>query len=460
MMRIFLSGFTRATHISYTIGLYADFNSMLRIYYFNKLSEKERLALLERQNLQEKEDIRKSVSEIIARVKKEGLRAVKEYTSRFDGVDIEYILVDESEFERAESLLSADEKAAFKKAAENIRTFHLLQMEALQDREIEIGGTILGYKYVPVDGVALYIPGGNASYPSSVLMGMIPARIAGVKSAFLVTPPNSKGSVAPSILYCARMMGASGVLKAGGAQGIAAAAFGVSGLKAGLIIGPGNRYVTAAKSILNESGEIRIDLPAGPSEVVVIADETARPEYVAADLLSQAEHGSDSSAILLTTSEKLARSVSREVVNGIKERPKRRELKTASIKNHSFAIVFDEMNDAFTFSNEYAPEHLEICTANPKSDFEKITSAGSVFLGNFAPVALGDYFSGTNHVLPTGGSAKFYSGLGVETFFKRITYQHPDKESLRRALEPIKIMSKIEGFEQEHGHSLEIRFLC
>lgn len=431
---------------------------MLKILNFNQLSSAEKNAILKRVTIEEETDVRRTVVEILDKVQREGIPAVIEYTKKFDGVELSNVLASPEEFENAEKELAPEAKEAFEKAAENIREFHEMQMEDIKNREKIICGSRLGYKFVPIEGAAAYAPGGTAIYPSSVLMGIIPARIAGVESPLLITPPGKNGKLHPSILFCARLAGAERVLKAGGVQGIAAAAFGLAGPPARLISGPGNKYVTAAKSILSDRGIIRMDMPAGPSEVVIIADESADPRFIAADLLSQAEHGADSAAVLLTNSRELAEKTATEVERGIAERSARREMKTTSIKERSYAIIFENLSDAVEFSNEYAPEHLEICTRDPENLFGKITSAGSVFLGHYAPVALGDYFSGTNHVLPTNGAGKFYSGLGVDIFLKRISYQFPTKESLKTALDPILVMSRLEGFDQEHGHSAQVRF--
>lgn len=307
-------------------------------------------------------------------------------------------------------------------------------------------------------------------------MGVIPAKIAGVKYVSIVTPADSEGKIHPAVLYCAKISGADAILRVGGAHGIAAAYLGIDVEPAQIIVGPGNRYVTAAKTLLSATGKVKIDQPAGPSEVLIIADHNANPKFVAADLLSQAEHGEDSICVLLTDSIVLAEEVIKEIELGFKERPKRLEIKKESITKNSYIILFDKFVEideqkktkkitsdflrAFDFINEFAPEHLEICL-NIFDDSEKyldyIQSAGSVFIGKYAPVALGDYFSGTNHILPTGGAAKMYSGLGVDTFLKRITWQNTTKEGLKKSSKYIDIMSKIEGLDQEHGHCVLIR---
>ncbi len=289
-------------------------------------------------------------------------------------------------------------------------------------------------------------------------MGATVAQVAGVPEIILITPPNKNGSIPLAVSFCAELTGVSQILKVGGAHGIAAAAFGTLSKAVDLIVGPGNSYVNIAKLLLASQSRVKIDLPAGPSEVMVIADESANPHFVAADLLSQAEHGSDSVSVLLTCSREFAQTVAKLVEIGIQERPLREEYKTESMVKNSFAVIFNDWESLYEFANEYAPEHLELCVMNPEKNLKKIKNAGSVFLGHFAPVALGDYYSGTNHILPSGGSAKSYSGLGVDTFLKKITYQHPSKSSLHRAKSMILDMCEYEGFESEHGNSVSIRF--
>ncbi|MBI39658.1 MAG: histidinol dehydrogenase [Leptospiraceae bacterium] len=431
--------------------------SILRIYSESELNPDLRRKLQMRESAEDTEALN-AVQSIVDDVRKRGIDAVRHYSEKFDGFYPEPALCTEQEIQEAEERLDAEIKESFQKAATNIRQFHDFQKERLQPARTKVAGAELGFYYSPVENVAVYVPGGKAQYPSSVLMGVIPAVAAGVKNILLLSPADNQGKLSDVVLYCAKMAGASAILKIGGAHGVAAAATGLYAPPAELIVGPGNRFVTAAKTLLSASGKIRIDQPAGPSEVIVIADETANPAFVASDLLSQAEHGEDSPAILLTTSRSLAEATSLEIEKGLNERPARREMKETSIRQHSYAIVFDDLQEAFRFSNQYAPEHLEICTKDPQSDLKNVTAAGSVFLGHFAPVALGDYYSGTNHVLPTGGTGRMYSGLGVETYMKRITFQHPTRESLRDAWKPIQIMSKVEGLEHEHGHSVDVRF--
>lgn len=432
----------------------------LRILDYSTLGGAEKARLLERA-YQQDDQAMQTARAILARVSAEGKAAVLALTEQYDGVRMQDLLVSEEEWNAAE--VSPEIKEAFALAHRNIEAFHRLQKDALQEYRAVIDGTTLGFRYVPVETAALYVPGGKASYPSSVLMGLVPAVQAGVKNRIVITPPDREGKVLPEVLYCARLAGATAILKAGGAQGIAAAACGnnAPGIPlppAQVVVGPGNRYVTAAKVLVSSTGTVRIDLPAGPSEVLVIADETANAEYTAADLLSQAEHGEDSMAVLVCTSEAFAREVSSWIARGFEERPARRSMKETSIREHSYALIVRSIDEAVEFSNLFAPEHLELCVKNPEAILQRITSAGSVFLGNYAPVALGDYYSGTNHVLPTGRAGLAYSGLGVETFMRRITFQYPTRESLKKSLRPILLMSQVEGLEFEHGHSVAVRF--
>jgi histidinol dehydrogenase len=447
--------------------------SLIPILNYKDLTKEQLLEKCKRPSFEDKEAFQ-IAEEIIEKIKKGGKQALKEITLKLDKYDPEPLVLTKRDFEKSESLLTKEEKEAFQEAAKNIRTFHEFQKKNLKDEKITLSETTLGYIYRPIETAAVYVPGGKAIYPSSVLMGVIPAKIAGVKYVTIVTPADSQGNIHPAVLYCAKISGADALLRVGGAHGIAASFFGIDVEPAQVIVGPGNRYVTAAKTILAATGKVKIDQPAGPSEVLIIADKDANPQYIAADLLSQAEHGEDSICVLLTDSIVLAEAVIKEIENGFNERPKRLQIKKESITKNSFILLFDsfikkdnneiEPSDdffkAFDFINEFAPEHLEICMNvfdEPEKYLEYIKSAGSIFIGKYAPVALGDYFSGTNHILPTGGSAKIYSGLGVDTFLKRLTWQYTTKEGLKKSSKHIEIMSKIEGLEEEHGHSVTIR---
>lgn len=392
---------------------------------------------------------------ILKDVEKNGDEAIRHYTEKFDKVKISNFKIHTKD---VEVNIPEDWKIALEKAKSNIRQFHSAQLKT--KTEVHVSGNRLGIKYTPVESVAVYAPGGKALYPSSVLMGAIPAKIAGVKNVSLITPPTKEGGLNPVLLYAAKIAGVDTIYTIGGAQGIAGLAYGTQTItKAEFIVGPGNRYVTAAKSYLAGVGQIGIESPAGPSEVLIIADNTANPEWVACDMLSQAEHGEDSVAILTTDSEDLARKVEKELKKALDDRPKRREMKEAAINDNSYILVFPNIDECIQFSNLYAPEHLEIITKDYESDFEKITHAGSVFLGKYSPVAMGDYISGTNHVLPTAGGSRIYSSLGVDTFLKRVTYQEIQRDSLIDLYPYVKTLSEIEGLDEEHGTSVYLRTL-
>ncbi len=390
---------------------------------------------------------------IIKDVEQNGDKAVLQYTEKFDEVKLKQFVF---EVKNLEVNIPQEVQEAFLKAKENIEAFHSLQIPRFQ--ETIIHGNRLGFKFTPVDSVAVYAPGGKAFYPSSVLMGVIPAKLAGVNNISLVTPPEKNGELNPVLLYVAKICGVNNIITVGGAQAIAAVAFGTESIpKVDFVVGPGNRYVTAAKTYLASIGEIGIESPAGPSEVLIVADEFANPMWLACDMLSQAEHGEDSIAILATNSIELAKKVSEEIEKALKERPKRYEMKSNSIYKNSAIFVFPNIEECIYFSNEFAPEHLEIQTQTYKEDFEKIRHAGSVFLGEYSPVAMGDYISGTNHILPTAGMSRVYSSLGVDTFLKRVTYQEIQKDSLVQLYPYVKIMSEMEGLDEEHGTSVKVR---
>ncbi|MCS7204151.1 MAG: histidinol dehydrogenase [Leptospiraceae bacterium] len=447
---------------------------MIPVYYYNELTEKKIKELCFRPSFEDPEAYR-IANEIIEEIRVGGKEALIRITQRLDHYTPNPLVIEREEFKISEKLLSEEEKKAFQKAAHNIYLFHEFQKKNLKDDKIVNSDITLGYIYRPIKSAGIYVPGGKALYPSSVLMGVIPAKIAGVENITVITPANERGEIHPSILYCAMIAGATSILKVGGAHGIAAAYFGIDVPPAEILIGPGNRFVTAAKSILASTGKVKIDQPAGPSEVLIVADHTANPKFIAADMLAQSEHGEDSISVLLTDSLVLAESVIKEIERGLIDRPSRNEIKKESITKNSYIILFDSFVEeiqekniktvtdnfrkAFDFVNEFAPEHLEICLNifdEPEAYLEYVHSAGSVFIGKYAPVALGDYFSGTNHILPTGGAAKIYSGVGVETFLKRITWQNTTKQGLKESSEYIDTMSRIEGLE-EHGYSIKIR---
>jgi histidinol dehydrogenase len=405
---------------------------------------------------QTKEDLsgaKDRIIPILDAVKRHGDHAVREYTKKFDGIELTDLTVDPKSIK---TNLPQNLKDAFLKAKENIEAFHKHQVR--NPIEVDIDGNRLGVKFTPVPSLAVYAPGGKALYPSSVLMGVIPAKIAGVSDIQLVTPPQKEGL--PEILvWLCQVLDIPRIVTAGGAQGIAACAYGTETIpKSEFIVGPGNAYVAAAKSHLAGLGVVGIDSPAGPSEVCIIADDSANPHWIACDMLSQAEHGEDSSAILLTTDVNLAKEVSQELERAFTERPKRLAMKQKAIYDNSAILIFPSLSDCVTFSNQLAPEHLEIQTRSNDEIFSKVLHAGSVFIGPYSPVAMGDYISGTNHILPTASGSRIYSSLGVDTFLKRVTYQEIRKESLKRLYPQLQLMAELEGLDEEHGTSVRVRY--
>ncbi|MEM7179852.1 MAG: histidinol dehydrogenase [Spirochaetota bacterium] len=401
------------------------------------------------------QDAIETVKPILADVESLGDKAIRSYTEKFDGVTLANFTITPA---KEKLTISEDLQAALLQAKQNIETFHRAQLR--ETLEIQVAGNRLGIKYTPIDSLTIYAPGGKALYPSSILMGAIPAKVAGVKKINLLTPPNSSGSLAPGLIYAAKLVGIDTIYTIGGAQGIGAVAYGTESVKSSeFIVGPGNRYVAAAKTYLAGLGRIGIESPAGPSEVLILADETANPEWVACDMLSQAEHGEDSPAILVTDSEKLAEQVAKELDRALQTRLKRREMKQKAIEEQGYILIFPSMEEGIAFSNLYAPEHLEIMTKNYNEHFQQILHAGSVFLGPYSPVAMGDYVSGTNHILPTAGACRIYSSLGVDTFLKRVTFQEINKESLQALYPHVKALSEFEGLDEEHGTSVYLRTL-
>ena len=367
-----------------------------------------------------------------------------EYTEKFDHVKLTEIEVKPEELETAKELVDEEMLRCIEEAAAAIRNFHYRQKRRAWLEEFN-EGIFLGEKYVPFDVVGAYVPG---SYFSSALMCVIPAKIAGVREIVVCTPPGKDGKVDPLTLVAVQLAGATKICKAGGAQAIAALAFGTETIpKVQKIVGPGNVYVTAAKMAAREEG-VEIDFPAGPSEVLIIADETATPSFIAADMLAQAEHGEKSQAVLLTDSARLAADVERELST---------ETDDAGKSQH-WLLTGESINECIDFSNDYAPEHLEIIVQSPLEVLKRIKNAGSVFIGNYAPVAAGDYATGANHVLPTAGYAKLFSGLDVDHFMHRITLQWLDKKGLEKIKEVVVRSCRAEGME-EHAQSVEKRFV-
>lgn len=399
-----------------------------------------------------------SVIPIVNDVKAEREKAVIKYTSKFDGVKLKSVTATKEEIEAGHKNTPKNVLKAFMKARDNIEEFHRRQLKqnSIYTRE---DGITLGVTHQAIESAGIYVPGGKASYPSSVLMGVVPAQIAGTENITVITPPNKDGKV-PDIIYAiCKELGVTQIIKAGGAQGIALAAFGSDSVKkSDIIVGPGNIFVTAAKTYLFSMGIIQIDSMAGPSEVLIISDEKSDPRWVAWDLLSQAEHEERAIAVLVTTSEELALKVKDEITKDLESGEGRSEIKKTSIKNSGLILTVDTLDEAIEFSNRYGPEHMEFMVDNPLEYIDKIKNVGSLFLGRYAPVAVGDYYSGTNHVLPTGGAARFSSGTSVETFMRRTTFQLLDRDSLKKARKDVKLMSEYEGFDDKHGGSIDIRY--
>ena len=399
------------------------------------------------------ENLFDTVRSVIDRVKEEGDRAVLDYEEKFDKVVLASLAVSEEEQQEAENLVSEDLKAAIRLAKQNIETFHAAQR--FEGKKVQTQpGVTCWQKAVAIEKVGLYIPGGTAPLFSTVLMLAVPARIAGCKEIVLCTPPGRDGKVHPAVLFAAKVAGVNRIFKAGGIQAIAAMAYGTeSGPKVYKIFGPGNQYVTAAKQLVSLR-DVAIDMPAGPSEVEVLADETANPIFVAADLLSQAEHGVDSQAILITTSVELQQAVKVEVERQLALLP-RKEIAEKSLAN-SKLIVVDSMTEAIELTNAYAPEHLIIETEDYLSVAERIVNAGSVFLGSLTPESAGDYASGTNHTLPTNGYAKAYSGVSLDSFIRKITFQEIKPEGLNIIGPAIELMAANEQLDA-HKNAVSVR---
>lgn len=397
--------------------------------------------------------LEKTVGDILEAVRRQGDTAIREYNARFDKVIQEDFRVPATAFAEAEAVLDTALKAAIRQAATNIETFHRTQQE--QPRMTEtMPGVQCWRKSVPIDKVGLYIPGGSAPLFSTILMLGIPAKIAGCKEVILCTPSNPDTGIHPAILYTAQLVGISQIFAVGGAQAIAAMAYGTATVpQVYKIFGPGNQYVTCAKQLVQQSG-VAIDMPAGPSEVAVFADETGIPAFIAADLLSQAEHGPDSQVVMVTTSEKILTGVEKEVALQLEKLP-RKAVAVKALDNSKLLLVAD-IPTAVALLNSYAPEHLILATDNDSQIADAITNAGSVFLGNYTPESAGDYASGTNHTLPTNGYAKAYSGVSLDSFVKKITFQRISPEGLQQIGATIETMAAAEGLDA-HKNAVSIR---
>jgi len=399
------------------------------------------------------ENIENTVNEIFNDIRRHGDDSIKKYTEMFDGVNLKSLLVSEEEISSASSQVSEELKTAIRTAKSNIEKFHLAQKTERVSVET-IAGVKCWQEKRPIQKVGLYIPGGTAPLFSSVLMLAIPAQIAGCKEIVLCSPPNKKGKIANEILYAAELCGVTKVVKAGGIQAVAAMTFGTESVpQVYKIFGPGNQYVTVAKQLATKYG-VAIDMPAGPSELLVVADESSNASYVASDLLSQAEHGADSQVILVSTSEKLIEVVSEEIKKQIKVLP-RLDMAQKAIENSKLIYVQDHQT-ALEIINEYAPEHFIVCTKNEDYYVDNVINAGSVFIGDFTPESAGDYASGTNHTLPTNGYSRAYSGVNLDAFNKSITFQKISEEGIKTIGNTIELMAEAEGL-QAHKNAVTLR---
>lgn len=424
---------------------------MIKIYDSNEIAVED-IILREQQTVNA--EVEKTVIDILADIQANGDKALLSYCEKFDGAKLTSLKVSEEEIEEAYNAQSKEFIAILERAKENIVAFHSRQKRsgfAVTDKE----GVVLGQRVIPVEKAGLYVPGGTAAYPSSVLMGTVPAKIAGVSEIVIATPPNKEGKVNPAILAAAKVAGVTAIYKMGGAQAIAALAYGTETVpKVDKIVGPGNIYVATAKRRV--FGTVDIDMVAGPSDILVIADATANAAEVAADMLGQSEHDKNSSAVLVCLSSALAKEVSDEIEKQLVKLP-REEIARASIEKNGKIVITKSLNDAVRISNLIAPEHLELCVDDPFSLLSLVKNAGCVFMGKNVPEVLGDYFAGTNHTLPTGGTSRFSSPLSVDDFIKTSNYVYYTREALSEVRQEVASFARIEGLEA-HAKSMLIRF--
>lgn len=427
---------------------------MIQIAKADGVSERKLIEQLKQRSGEIDRTVTAAVNEILQNVRQYGDTSVREYTMKFDGSVPENPEISKEELDASVEQCDSDFIYALYKAADNIRDFHTRQKQQswLEPKE---NGVILGQRIRGLHRVGIYVPGGTAAYPSSVLMNAIPAKIAGVEEIIMVTPPRKDGTANPDILAAAKIAGVDRVFLMGGAQAVAALAYGTGTVpKVDKIVGPGNIYVATAKKLLY--GTVDIDMIAGPSEILIVADETANPKFLAADLMSQAEHDKMASAILLTTSVTVANKTAEELERQM-QTLSRKEIIEASLDNFGAIIVCNDMDEAVRFANELAPEHLEMAVKNPLEYIGKIDNAGSVFLGHFSPEPLGDYFAGPNHVLPTSGTARFFSPLSVDSFVKKSSFIYYTEEALKLAKDDIIKLADTEGLTA-HANSIKVRF--
>ncbi len=426
---------------------------MLKKYEYQSLGKAELQQLVAR-NTDPNNSIQEVVQDIIQQVRVQGDTVLREYAAKFDKVQLDKLFLDEEDIDELATTIHRDQQRALEIAFQNIHRFHSTQLK--RERTVETMPGVKCWREIrPIEKVGLYIPGGSAVLPSTLLMLGIPARIAGCKEIVVCSPPQSNGKINGFVAYCLKLLNIKRIYLVGGAQAVAAMAFGTQSIpKVDKIFGPGNQFVTKAKSIIQGLTNVSIDMPAGPSEVLVIADETANPAFVAADLLAQAEHGIDSQAVLVATSPALVDAVNIELATQLMVLP-RKELASKAIEN-SYAVIVSNLQEAIQFSNEYAPEHLILETDQWESLTRHINNAGSVFLGHLTPESAGDYASGTNHTLPTSGYARSYSGVSVDSFVKKITFQHINETGLQQIGSTVEILAELEGLHA-HKNAISIR---
>jgi len=425
----------------------------MRSFIYSDLSTTDIQKLIQR-NVDPANEIRAIVEEVIANVQQHGDGALYDYAEKFDKVKLNKLYLDKSELTELASTVSSEQKAALKTAYDNIYKFHKTQLKA-QDKVETMPGVTCWREMRPIEKVGLYIPGGTAVLPSTMLMLGIPARIAGCREIVVCSPPQKDGKVNAFVAYVTLLLDVDKLFLVGGSQAIAAMAYGTESVsKVDKIFGPGNQFVTKAKTIIQSTTTTAIDMPAGPSEVLVIADETAMPAYIAADLLAQAEHGIDSQSILVCTSPKIADATLIEIERQLPALPRTAIAKQAL--DNSYIVITNTLDEAMQFSNQYAPEHLILATTNWQLLTANILNAGSVFLGNLTPESVGDYASGTNHTLPTSSYARAYSGVSVDSFVKKITFQHITQEGIKNIGPTVEVLAELEGL-QAHRNAVTVR---
>lgn len=418
-----------------------------------RTTKEETMEQLIKRQAGESQDVSVVVADVLKQVKARGDEALKEYTKKFDHADLTTFKVSAAEFDEALAEITPEFLAILEQAKQNITNFHEKQVQRGFVSTNE-QGIVMGQRVLPLETVGVYVPGGTAAYPSTVLMDVLPAKIAGVSQIVMITPPNKEGKIPAAILAAAKVAGVDAIYKVGGAQGVAALAYGTETIpRVDKIVGPGNIYVATAKRMVY--GLVDIDMIAGPSDILIVADETAQPKWLAADLLAQAEHDTLAQAVLVTTSEAIAKEVQAELRQQLAVLP-RREIAQASIENNGKIIVVQSLEEALTLANRIAPEHLELCVAEPFALLGKVKHAGSVFLGHHTPEVLGDYFAGPNHTLPTEGTARFYSPLSVDDFIKKSSYLYYSKEALQASADQVIAFAEMEGLDG-HARSMAVR---